>query len=241
MTKVVDLMIEKGKLEAKLNNTRKVTYLTIIILVLIMLASAYLFYGYQASLKSEIVSRGNSITLLEAEVTKYIDKNGTLQNQVKALSGSKKSLEDNLHLLGLDNKELKKQVGSLNNIISIVTAKLEASGGGTTVIHKVDTQYVAVTNYPSFNWNDDIISIFGEILPDSVDIDYKVKPIELKFITYQKNSLFKKSKTILDISTEPQTNIISAQSYTVTHEEPFYEKWWVDLLAGFCLGYVATR
>lgn len=245
----IELILLKEKLELQLLKSKKLTYKLIFIFLLVVTGVIGFFLIQNSIQKKDIQSKEVRISLLNSKINgldgvinTYKDKNGELYSQIEVLEGSVSSLKDNLDLLDIEKKELKQKVGSLSNLLSITKIELQKVGQGETNVDwnkdstENNTEEKAPINSGAFSWNDDFLYINGRLLSDSVYLRYETVPLKLKIIPYEKNPLFGRATTVMDIYTEPNVRIISAQTYTVTHKEPFYEVWWVDLIAGFAAG-----
>lgn len=210
---------------------------TILALIVLLIGSGVFIY-FQNKQREQIIQRQQTeISVLRGEVLSYIDKAGKLQQQVEAHKVSISTLKSTLDMLEIDKKELKKQVGNLNNLLFIAKTELDKAGSGHVEVKwKTDTVTKEVIKYAYINFKDEFQTIDVNIVQDSAYFNYKVNPITLTHTAYQISPFFGKSKSVMDISIVPDMTVKNANVFVIEHKTPIYKNRWVYLGAGFLFG-----
>lgn len=142
----------------------------------------------------------------------YIDKNGKLEAQVKTHEITTNQLKEFNEQLGINEKELKKQVGSLNNLVTYYKGK--AGINDTIYSHSVDTviQYNGTQVIGKrFKWTNGYLTLDQTYNPsnDTLKTIYDYK-FDFVLDTYRKKQgIFKSKQLVTDIH-------FSDESLTVT-------------------------
>lgn len=180
-------------------------------------------------------SKDSSFTIAK----QYIGKNGELVSQVQTHELTIKELKETGDELGFSNKELKKQVGSLNNLVGYW--KGQAGFSGRDTVRTRDTVFVDNGKKESgklFNWSNKYLSIDGGYYPydSSVVLDYKYDIGGFELTAYRKKQgnlfNFKPSQLVADIRFGDQNMKVGSFQGMVVKEEP--KKWYQT--KGFWIG-----
>lgn len=121
------------------------------ILIYISIAICILFLLITLGVtKSKLLKEKSEKRILENKyldsINYYKNKEGLLIAQKKTIELTTKDLKRNLELLDIDRKELKKQIGSLTNLVSLLKLGVES----TDTITIIDT--VKIINRDTFNF-----------------------------------------------------------------------------------------
>ena len=162
------------------------------------------------------------ISMLRDSVKTVVDKHGQLTFQVASADVEKKQLKDALRLAGYDIKKLKEREIEYRKINALLKARLEANGSITSTIR--DTFTVVKADTVRFqtvdNSTNGFLSIFdANIQNQKLDFSYRYKVDFDFFQTTQKNKT-----TVSVILNDPNAEITSARSITVTQKKKFYQK-----------------
>ncbi len=178
------------------------------------------------------------IASLTDTVTTYKNKNGELIAQVETMRGTMDELKGSLEAAGVQLKDLKKQIGSLNNLVSYLTVK--ASVTNTVTVTNTDTVYVDSTGTEvtgrQFAWSNKWMQLDGVSFPLSTTIRYKYD-IEFNTVTYRIRRGFlmfgKPDKYVTDIKfSDPGIFVSNMRSITVEPNVGFFRKPVVNFALG---------
>ncbi len=205
----------------------------------------FLLYSY-FSLSHKLNNERNLSNLQAVEISTLRDSVKTVRNKVGQLTFQvasadiqKKQLKDALELAGYDIKSLKEREIQYRKINSILKARLEAIGSITTTVR--DTFTVVKTDTVRFqslaNTSNGYLSIFNaSIQNQKLNFSYRYNVGFDFFQTTHKN------KTVVSVMlTDPNAEIISANSITVTHKKRFFQKPWFWAVTGFTTGLLLAK
>ena len=179
------------------------------------------------------------ISTLRDSVKTVVTKNGLLTFQVASAEIQKNQLKDALDLAGYDIKSLNEREIEYRKINSILKARLEATGSITTTVR--DTFTVVKTDtvrYQSLaSTSNGFLSIFdASIRYQKLNFSYRYNVDFDFFQTTHKN------KTVVSVMlTDPNAEIISANSIIVTHKKRFFQKPWFWAVTGFTTGLIIAK
>lgn len=216
----------------------------IIGVVLLVFSIALIFQSFRINnLKDANQLQAVELSSLNDEVDVFQARNGELSFKLASVTIEKGNLKKSLDLAGFDIKELKEQDIKWRKLTNALQIKLQASGSVSTTV--IDTFYTDGTPekpdtvyYSTFNeWSNDYLSIYnGKIIEKELTFDYNYKVgIEL-FQEARKNKIIVTAKL-----TDPNAQIISANSLTIEHKNKFWEKWWFWGAAGITTGILISK
>jgi len=189
--------------------------------IIAVLLMALLFSIYSFANKSKSYSSlSNELSHLNDTITYLEDRNGLITAEKNSLQLTVSELKD----LELVNKELKRKIGSLKNLVN------------TTSVSTVTTDTVVITLEDTiggtFSWNDSWITINGNIKKQKLSLGYSLLN-EYEVTTYWKrNGLFKKKELTVNVKDlNPNVSTTNIQSITIKKEP---KKWYET--RGFCYG-----
>jgi len=170
----------------------------------------------------------------------YIDKSGKLVAQVKTHEATISELKKGYVDLGITNSELKKQVGSLNNLVGYWRVKAIARDTITVTAH--DTVYIDKHGLKqiggAFTWQTKFIEVDGIYHVDkTVSLAYQYNP-SFSLTAYRKDKTFFKPGTlVVDVRFDDQNIKTKEITGVVVKEEP--KKWYETGVAKFVAGVIA--
>lgn len=187
-----------------------------------------------------------NMSMVNDTIRHYQDREGNYIAQVKTLQGTVGQLKENAEALGLDLKAIKKQVGSLHNLVAFYKAKAEIIN--VVTINNHDTVYVdsAGNEIPTrlFTWSNQWMRIKGESNAFSTKLEYKYS-IEWELVTYMKKSGFLglgKSTMVSDLKfTDPSVQTREFKAIQVPYKKSIFEKWWLHEIIGAAGMYFILR
>jgi len=204
---------------------------------------------------SENKSDVDLLTLKADSITYYQNKQKEWVGQAVTYEGTIDQLKKFGDQLGFDNKDLKKQVGNLNRLVS--HSRVSASTGGTadqvilrdTIIVSGDPEDKDTVNVKAFEWHNPYMSIDGVISLDSNQLSLRYQyDIDFEITAYHKPmGLFKKSQLVTDIKfNDPSMRIQEFKGYVVTPpKKRFYQtglfKFSLGVGAGAGLAYMILK
>lgn len=176
------------------------------------------------------------------ELRVYKDKAGKLATQVNTYAVTVDQLKENGDKLGLNNKSLKQQIGSLNNLVSFYRAKISLADTFTVVNH--DTTFIIkgdTTHAKAFHWSNKYLVINGFTAPAYTTISYDYHPsFELKSYWKDKGFLrLKKGQLVTDITFNDPNIQVREFRGIVIQQEP--KKWYETRAASFAAGIIIGR
>jgi len=169
-------------------------------------------------------------------------KNGELTSQVNTYEITIDQLKESGDKLGIDNKALKQQIGSLKNLTAYYKAKIELRDTFTIVNH--DTTFIEkgdTTRAKAFQWSNKYLVIQGFTAPSYTTISYDYHPT-FTLTSYYKDKGFlrlKKGQLVSDLKfDDPNMQVREFKAVRIT-EEP--KKWYETKLFYFLTGAAAGR
>ena len=165
---------------------------------------AILWFQFRSSVNDAKILRDH-MEVASDSIKMSINKNGELEAEKRALELTAKDLKKQNSILGHDIGELKKEVGSLNNLVSFYKVSSRSSGKGKT--EAIDTVFVEVIGEDTvshkavtFDWNNEYLTISGLYVPERSEVDleydydldytiYTYRKRENKFKFWQKKDL----------------------------------------------------
>lgn len=171
-------------------------------------------YGTINSLKVQNQALTSSRDSLFIQVRLYEDKQGELIAQVNSYELTAKEFKNIGDALGFENKKLKSQVGSLNNLVGYWKGQAQTHGGDTVTL--VDTVYITAQGEQvlahKFDWTNNHLSLRGQFRPVdkhfSFDYTYDVGGFELAAYR-KKQGLFKPKQLVADVKFGDQSLRVS--------------------------------
>ncbi len=207
---------------------------------LAVLVALGLFYIQQRQLrnyKDTSQLQAVELSMFKDSVKTIQQKNGDLSFQVKAVEVEKRNLKESLEIAGYEIKDLKEKEIRWRKLNSVLQAKLEATDSGQTVIK--DTILIVendTVRAGSFQVNNNYLLFNGLIKKDSLDWDYRYN-VEFNFFQQTK-----KKETVVTVAlNDPNAEITSMNSITISHKKKFYERPLVWVVAGFTTGVLISK
>lgn len=217
--------------------TKHIKLVIIIVLVIIIILLLHSGFNVIGSLKDQnkalILSRDSSY--LQAEY--YKNKNGELVAQVNTFELTVSDLKKVGDELGFDNKKLKSQVGSLNNLVGYWKGQAQTHGGDTVTL--IDTVYITQQGEEieaqKLEWTNKYLTLNGLYRPVdkkfSFNYAYDLGGFELT--AYRKRQgLFKPKQLVADIKFGDQSLVVTGFQGIVIKEDR--KKFWET--RGFAIG-----
>lgn len=176
----------------------------------------------------------------------YTTKNGELAYQVKTHEITIDQLKDNNEVLGIDNKKLKKQIGSLNNLVGYWKGK--ASVKDTFTVNNVDTVFIKDGKEVKgkwFKWNNKYMSVDGITTDLNTSLTYEYK-IEFELTAYRKYPNFLrigKSELLTDITfKDPSIKVGEFKGIVIKEpKKQFWETGAFKFAIGLGAGYLLAK
>ena len=215
-------------------------YLKIAILLIMAIAIIWVIYLNFVINRLEKTNQIQSVELLTANdsAKMFKTKTGQMYFELNTAVVEKNALKSSLITAGFEIKDLRQKDIKWRDINSVLTAKLEALGHGTTILH--DTVYIDLTGVKiqakDFVWTNSHLSLNGLIKDKSIDLDYNYK-IGLNAISETKG----KNTKITIYSDDPNAKIVTGYQINVINKTPFYKKWYVWAGAGLVGGYFISK
>jgi len=205
--------------------------------VLVVAALFYRQYRELRNYKDTAQLQAVELSMFKDSVKIIQQKNGDLNFQVQAVQVEKRNLKESLELAGFEIKDLKEKEIRWRKLNSVLQAKLEASDTGQTVIR--DT-FLIVENDTvkagSFQVNNNYLLFNGLIKKDSLDWDYRYN---VEFDFFQQKI---KNETLVTVAlNDPNAEITSMNSITISHKKKFYERPIVWAVAGIATGIIISK
>lgn len=171
----------------------------------------------------------------------YENKQGELIAQVNTLQLDKQQLKENINQLSINEKALKKQIGSLNNLVSYYRAK--ASVRDTFVVINTDTIYVDSAGNQIhtrlFAWSNKWMNLKGESNQFTTKIDYNYT-IEWELVTYIRRDGFLgmgKKTMVSDLKfNDPNVRVNEFKAIEVPYKPKWHETRLFNIFVGFAIG-----
>lgn len=187
-----------------------------------------------------------NMSLLHDTIRHYQNKEGQWIAQVNTLQSTTKQLRDNINELGVNEKALKQQIGSLRNLVSYYRAK--AFVRDTIVIVNSDTVYRDSAGNDVrarlFTYSNKWMRINGESTQFSTKIEYDYT-IEWELVTYMRRSGFLglgKATMVSDLKfSDPNIKTQEFKAIEVPYKRSIFEKWWFQFTAGAAGMYLLMR
>lgn len=170
-------------------------------------------------------------------IVSFRTRDSTLVSKIKSVEIDRNVLKDALEEMNLDRKKLREQKIKLQDVISVLQVKLEASGHGQTTIHdtirieKSDTVKIG-----RFKWSNKFLFINGSIENKAMAFDYLY---QTKISNIQDQN--RKGTTISLMLSDPNARITNGASFTVVHQKSMLEKWWITVPAGILTGILISK
>lgn len=177
-----------------------------------------------------------SVLSLKADsVRHYKLKNGEMAAQIVTNELTMSQLKHYGIELGFDNNALKKQIGSLNRLVSYWQGKVSVRD----TIHAIlrDTTYiekgVSVTE-SDFNWHNKYLIVNGKVIKPNIEIDYKYS-VDFTLTSYRKDKTFFRRGTLVSdvVFSDPQLTTTQFKGLVIK-EEP--KRWYETKGFAFGLG-----
>lgn len=210
----------------------------IIILLVILLFSSVRSCNVQKS-NAEIAINAKDSAYNVARY--YKNREGELIAQVKTHEVTISQLKDNEETLGIDNKKLKKQIGSLNNLVAYWQGKGSVVYHDTIQTVLVDT-VIQDKPFKVFQYEDTYLSAKGFIdnLDNKITLEYNYSlNFDFKITSYYKSTGFlKKKQLVTDIYFSDPHLKLSEFKGVVIKQPPkrWYETRGAAIGFGFVLG-----
>lgn len=224
-------------------NKSNIQIILVILLLLIIAIGGFIANKKikQAELSSQIsnakvASMGKSYTILSKEKEQ-------LAVQLHTVEIESKNVKAALNEAGFNIKELKAEIGSLKNLISLQKIEIEASGKGETIIETViDTVDNIIYRKEGFLLKDSLIDLVASVNNRKITYEYTVS-LDFEFKQYYQRDKWYKSKYSVIRADFNNDNIIilSSQSYRVTRDDKWYENDWLKFAVGFFGGAAIMR
>lgn len=197
---------------------------------------------------NEVLSHANDS--LYNVATYYRSKTGKLEGQVKTHELTVEQFKKYAAKLGFENEDLLKQVGKANRLVAHWKGKVEASGGGVTVLQdtvvKTDTIYIESTG---FQWRNDNLSIWG-VLEEPIAIGSSQIRLRYQYearftlTAYRKpQGWFKSPQLVADIWFDDENMKVREFSGFVIQEprKRFIDTGLFKVSVGIGIGFVAAK
>jgi hypothetical protein len=213
----------------------------IVLLVIVVTISFKTCKSYQAD--ADIYKNKSDSTYNKA--TAFVNKNNQLVWQVKTYALTIKDLKKHGNELGFENSSLKKQVGSLNNLVAHWRGKASIRDTVKTVLH--DTTIVIngiKIAEQTFSWGNKYMVIDGAIVEKKITIGYKYS-VDFSLTAYRapKKGLFRPpGPLVADIYfNDPNFKVNEFKGFVIQeNRKRWYETNVFKYSAGALLGGYAT-
>lgn len=215
------------------------------ILIVLLLTVAALSVKTCSSKEGDIKALTQAKDSIFTALTTYKQKNGELTYQVQTQQLTIDQIKDFGNQLGVDNKKLKDQVGNLNNLVSVLEAKVSVSGsvvtkGRDTVIVTVhDHRDTVKTEEKVFNYKTQYLSLY-QILNEKSDSlrTYYEYDVDFKMVAYWKGkTIFKQGTLVSDLTfSDPNMKVQKFTSMVIKQPE---KKWYETTLFKVGIGVAA--
>lgn len=213
-----------------MTGTNKV--LAVVILILIGIVG----YTYITMRKeiSTIISKSGSV---EREVEKWRDEAGRSHARTETVS---LLYDELLHSNNETIEELRKDVKSLKNFVSQI--KIDVSTRDSLIIATRDTTYVIGTDTirsKSFSYEDKWLTVNGELMRDSVKLNYTMRDNFKVTHEWMREGLFKPKELKLTVMSEnPKSSLDNVQEIRVRpNPKVWYETRGFQLSVAAVFGY----
>lgn len=217
------------------------TYIVIVVLVAILSIQ----HSCNVRLRSDnaVLIHKNDSSFLVAK--QYLDHNNKLVNRVNTHELTIRQLKDYGDQLGFDNKQLRKQVGSLNNLVGYWRG--QASTKDSVLITLTDTIIVEqqYTFTKTFNWTNNYLSLDGKLDLDrnKLDLDYKY---DVKFelaAYYIGRNVFRDGQLVADIKFADQNmKVREFSGFAITQpKKKWYDRKLIIFGGGLITGYLLGK
>lgn len=202
--------------------------------VLLVLLLAIVLFQFSSIRDKE---RANSIlkNSRDSVARYYQDREGNLIGQIKTHEITISELKEFKDDIGIEVDELKKQIGSLNRLVSHWQGKATFIDYDTVTVALLDT-VINEVHVGKFNWNNDYLSLTGLIVDRQVSLSYTYDlSFDFELTSYWKNkNLFKSGTLVTDIKFSDQRLRVGEFKGIVIKQPP--KKWYETRLASFGAG-----
>jgi hypothetical protein len=170
-------------------------------------------------------------------IISFRTRDSTLVSKIRSIEIDRDNLKDALEEMGLDRKKLRDQKIKLQDVISVLQIKLEASGHVETVIRdtirieKSDTIKIG-----RFKWSNKFLFINGSIEDKDINFDYLY---QTKISNVQDQN--RKGTTVSLVLSDPKARITNGASFAVIHKKSLLEKWWITVPVGIMGGILISK
>lgn len=162
------------------------------------------------------------------------EKNGELTTRINTYQVTEEQLKNNVAELGLNEKKLKSQIGSLTNLVTYYAAKIQLRDSFTVVNH--DTTFITkgdTTRAKAFQWGNKYLAINGFTAPAYTTISYSYTvDFELKSYTKKTGFLGLGRSQLLTDLTFSDPNIQVKQFKGIVVQQP-KKKWYETGIARY--------
>lgn len=173
-------------------------------------------------------------------IKRYKASTGELMHQIRTYEITVAQLKEYDEQLGVDNKKLKKQIESLNNLVGYWRGK--AGIRDSVVVANTDTVYLEhgeSTVGKAFSWGNKFITISGISDSDSTSLVYSYA-VDFSLTAYRQRSGFlnlKRGNLVTDIYfSDPNFQVKEFKGYVIK-EPP--KKWWETGAFKFAVGFAS--
>lgn len=177
------------------------------------------------------------LSLKPDAVIHYKNKNGEILSQIKTVELTNRQLKKYGDQLEIDNKELKKQIGSLTNLVGYW--KVRAQSTGAIQVKGIDTTFVYIDRPvvgKKFYWTNKYLTLdqFYNPLNDTLHTKYNYSP-SFDLTAYRKGkNLFRQGTLVADVKFQDQSIVVNNFSGILIKEEK--KRWYETKVAAFAFG-----
>ena len=211
-------------------------YLIIGFIVVLAGIIGYLYFSRE-NIKDALQIANLELAVQNDTIISFWTRDSTLVSKIKSVEIDRDNLKDALEEMDLDRKKLRAQKIKLQDVISVLQVKLEASGHGETTIHdtirieKSDTVKIG-----QFKWSNKYLFLNGSIEDKDMKFDYLY---QTRISNIQDRN--RKGTTVSLMLSDPKAKITNGASFTVVQQKSILEKWWITVPAGILTGVLISK
>lgn len=211
-------------------------YLVTVSIVLISIIVGWMYFSRE-SVKKKLQIAELKLAVQNDTIKSIRTKSGHLVAKIQSVETDRNNLKEALEVMDIDRKKLRDQNIKLQDVISVLQVKMEASGHGQTTIHdtirieKSDTVKIG-----RFKWSNKYLFLNGSIEKKAMAFDYLY---QTKISNIQDQN--RKGTTISLMLSDPNARITSGASFTVIHKKSILNKWWITVPAGIFCGILISK
>ena len=211
-------------------------YFIIGLIVLLAGLATWLYFSHKST-KKELQLVKVELAIKNDTIVSFRTRDSTLVSKIKSVEVDKNALKGALEEMGLDRKKLRDQKIKLQDVISVLQVKLEASGHGEAIIHDtIKIEKSDTVKIGRFKWSNKYLFLNGSIENKNMTFDYLY---QTKISNIQDQN--RKGTTVSLVLSDPKAKITNGASFTVIHKKSLSEKWWIVGPIGILTGIFISK